>query len=40
MNLFGGIVTNVGTDAVYIKLNNKEKYSTNYSDWIDLETLI
>lgn len=39
-NLIGGIVANFGTDSVYIKINNKENYTTNFSDWIDIETLI
>lgn len=39
-NLFGGIVANYGTDSIYIKIHNKENYSTNFLEWIDLETLI
>lgn len=39
-NLFGGIVANYGTDSIYIKIHNKENYTTNFNEWIDLETLI
>lgn len=40
-NIFGGIVANYGDEEnIYIKINNKEEYTTNASDWIDLEGLI
>jgi type III restriction enzyme len=40
-NLFGGIVANFGDEnSIYIKINRKAIYSTNISDWEDLDAVL
>lgn len=39
-NILGGIVANYGTDSIYIKIHNKDTYSTNFTEWLDLHDLI